>query len=115
MRGNLILITQGYSRNGKTRVAPFLFGHIFYCSGTSQTHFFDYNYGMKVLDFTKVAIKYKNMWVAFAGPQSTKVVGHGKKLKTALERALKNGYTQPTISHMPKDVNASYVGGFRIE
>lgn len=69
---------------------------------------------MKVLDFTKVAIKYKGMWVALKNSNSTTVVGHGKKLETALKRALKNGYAHPCMSHMPDDINAVYVGGFRI-
>lgn len=69
---------------------------------------------MKVLDFTKVAIKYKGMWVALKNSNSTTVVGHGKKLETALKRALKNGYEHPFISRMPEDINAMCVGGFQI-
>lgn len=70
---------------------------------------------MKVLDFTKVAIKYKGMWVALAGPQTTKVAGAGKTIEEALKHAYEKGCKNPILSFMSANITKVHVGCFPID
>ncbi len=64
---------------------------------------------MTAIDWTQIYKKYKGMWVALLDDEIT-VVGHGKTLKEAKEKALENGHDHPIFTKMPAD-NSSYIGG----
>lgn len=60
------------------------------------------------IDWTKIYKKYKGLWVALADDEIT-VLGSGKTLKEALNKAKKNGYVDPILTRMPENLVA-YVG-----
>ena len=60
------------------------------------------------IDWTKIYKKYKGLWVALADDETT-VLSSGKTLKEALDKAKKNGYTNPIFTRMPESL-VSYVG-----
>jgi len=60
------------------------------------------------IDWTKIYKKYKGLWVALADDEVT-VLSHGKTLKEALEKARKNGHTNPILTRMPESL-VTYVG-----
>ena len=59
-------------------------------------------------DWTKLYKKYKGLWVAFLDDEKT-IVGSGKTLKEALEKAQKKGFENPIMNRMPDNLNP-YVG-----
>jgi D-serine dehydratase len=61
-------------------------------------------------DWTKIYQKYKGMWVALAEDEVT-VVGFGKKISEAIEKAKNNGNNDPIMMRVP-DESLVYVGGF---
>ncbi|KKQ21446.1 MAG: hypothetical protein US45_C0054G0005 [Candidatus Nomurabacteria bacterium GW2011_GWA1_37_20] len=60
------------------------------------------------IDWTKIYKKYKGLWVALADDEVT-VLSSGKTLKEALEKAKKNGYSDPILTRMPESL-FTYVG-----
>jgi len=62
------------------------------------------------IDWTKIYEKYKGLWVALLDDEKT-VVGSGKTLKEALEKAQEKGHEKPIMMHMPTKI-IPYVGGF---
>ena len=64
---------------------------------------------MSAIDWTPLYKKYKGLWVALLKDEMT-VVGYGKTLKQAKERALKKGYDHPIFTRMPANLSA-YMGG----
>ncbi|MDO8569817.1 MAG: DUF5678 domain-containing protein [bacterium] len=55
------------------------------------------------INWTNLQKKYKGLWVALADDEIT-VLGHGKTLKEALEKAKKIGYEKPILSRMPEKI-----------
>ena len=55
------------------------------------------------IDWTTIYEEYKGLWVALKDDEQT-VVGSGKTLQKALEEASKNGYDEPIVTRMPKDL-----------
>ena len=53
----------------------------------------------KPVDLTVLFKKYVNKWVAFDG--AGKVIAYGNTLKTALNKAYKRGYPEPTVMRIP--------------
>ncbi|MDO8728382.1 MAG: DUF5678 domain-containing protein [bacterium] len=60
------------------------------------------------INWTNLQKKYKGLWVALADDEIT-VLGHGKTLKEARDKAKKNGYTDPILTRMPESL-VTYVG-----
>ena len=63
----------------------------------------------KVLDFTKIAEKYKGKWVGLTEDEK-KVISSGKSAKETLDKAKKEGYKNPILFKIPIAV-LPYVGG----
>lgn len=63
---------------------------------------------MTAIDWTKIYKKYKGLWVALGDDEIT-VLGSGKTLKDALEKAKKNGHSDPIVMRVPQNL-ATYVG-----
>lgn len=61
------------------------------------------------IDWTKIYLKYKGLWVALADDEIT-VIGSGKTAREAFEQAKKRGYEDPILTRMPENLTA-YVGG----
>lgn len=66
--------------------------------------------GMSAIDRTKIYKKFKGLWVALLHDEET-VVGSGKTLKEALNKARKDGYDSPIMTRMPKNL-APCIGGY---
>lgn len=64
---------------------------------------------MSVINWTPLYKKYKGLWVALLKDEIT-VVGYGKTLKEAKEKALQNGYSNPIFTRMPESLSA-FAGG----
>lgn len=64
---------------------------------------------MKAIDWTPIQKKYPGMWVAVLDDQET-VVGSGKTVNEALERAHRSGHKDPIIMKLPTEV-MPYIGG----
>ena len=64
---------------------------------------------MSAIDWTPLYKKYKGLWVALLKDEMT-VVGYGKTLKQAKEKALKKGHEHPIFTRMPANLSA-YMGG----
>ncbi len=64
---------------------------------------------MVAKNWTTIYEKYKGLWVALKKDEVT-VVGSGKTLKEAVEKASTHGYLNPIVTRMPKTLSA-YVGG----
>ena len=60
------------------------------------------------INWTNLQKKYKGLWVALADDEVT-VLGHGKSLKEARDKARKNGYTNPIMTRMPEKL-VTFVG-----
>ena len=60
------------------------------------------------IDWTNLQKKYKGFWVALADDEIT-VLGHGKTLKEALDKAKRNGYANPILTRLPESL-FTYVG-----
>lgn len=60
------------------------------------------------IDWTQIYEKYKGLWVALKEDEKT-VVAVGKSAREALEKAQKEGYENPILTLMPKELTA-YVG-----
>ncbi len=60
------------------------------------------------IDWTKTQKKYKGLWVALADDELT-VLGSGKTLRDALQKARDAGNHDPILTRMPENVEA-YVG-----
>lgn len=56
---------------------------------------------MKPIDLTKVLKGYTTGWVALS-PDYKRVVGHGKTLKKAVERAISRGVDNPILMRAAK-------------
>lgn len=59
-------------------------------------------------DWTKIYKKYKGFWVALAEDEET-VLSYGKNALEALKKAREDGYQDPILVRMPKEITA-YVG-----
>lgn len=59
-------------------------------------------------DWTKIYKKYKGLWVALASDEET-VLGAGKSVKEALEKAQKKSSELPFLTRVPETL-AAYVG-----
>ncbi|MDO8619808.1 MAG: DUF5678 domain-containing protein [bacterium] len=66
----------------------------------------------KAIDWTNICKKYKGLWVALLDDEQT-VVGSGKTLKGAIEKAQKSGYPDPIMMRVPARI-LPYIGGFRV-
>jgi hypothetical protein len=67
---------------------------------------------MVAIDWTDIQKKYAGQWVAFKDDEET-VVGNGTTAKEALDKAQANGYEEPILAVMPKEV-VTYIGGYEI-
>jgi hypothetical protein len=63
---------------------------------------------MKAINLGPVFKKYKGLWVTLTESLDT-VISADTNPKTALEKALKKGYTKPTLFKVPKE-NTAYIG-----
>lgn len=70
---------------------------------------------MKILDMTRIAKKYVGKWVALAGPNTTKVAGHGDTMEQALEMAYEKGFKRPVLQFMSKNILKPHIGLFPID
>jgi hypothetical protein len=61
------------------------------------------NHISMAIDWTNIYEQYKGLWVALKEDEQT-VVGSGKTLQEALEEASDNGYDEPIVTRMPKDL-----------
>ena len=59
-------------------------------------------------NLTKIYERYKGLWIALADDEET-VVGYGKSAREALEKARKEGYSEPILTLVPEKLTA-YVG-----
>ena len=66
----------------------------------------------KAKDWTKIYKKYKGQWVALASDEET-VVGFGKTLKDALNKAKRGGHTDPIMTRMPNNLSP-FVGAHEV-
>ena len=55
------------------------------------------------IDWTTIYEEYKGFWVALKDDEQT-VVGSGKTLQAALGEASKNGYDEPIVTRMPREL-----------
>jgi hypothetical protein len=55
------------------------------------------------IDWTKIYKKYKGLWVALKDDHTT-VVASGKTLEKTLGVAKKNGFNNPFVTKVPKEV-----------
>lgn len=67
---------------------------------------------MSSINWSKTREKYRGQWVAFKDDEKT-VVANGKSPKEVKEKATKNGYKNPILAHMPKDMK-TFVGSYEI-
>jgi len=63
---------------------------------------------MKQINWSHLFPKYEGQWVAFDNDQTT-VIGSGKTLKTAINKAKKTGSLNPIMFKVPVGMQ-SYVG-----
>ena len=56
---------------------------------------------MKAIDWSKIYKKYKGQWVALLDDEVT-VVGSGRTLKEAKEKARQKGCGNPVLTRMPE-------------
>lgn len=63
---------------------------------------------MTAIDWSEIYKKYKGQWVALEEDEVT-VISSGATAKVAYDKALKKGYKNPILTHMPKDL-MPYVG-----
>lgn len=56
---------------------------------------------MKQIDLTKIIKKYKTGWFALT-PDYSKVVGSGASIRTVLDQAKSNGFSQPILMKASK-------------
>ncbi len=65
-----------------------------------------------VIDWTQLYKKYKGLWIALENDEKT-VVASGKTAKEAWDKARKEGYEKPILTHMPERL-VSYIGAYEI-
>lgn len=53
------------------------------------------------IDLSRILSKYSNEWVVLSNDEK-RVIGHGKDIKTAIERANKMGEKDPIVTRVPK-------------
>lgn len=63
---------------------------------------------MAAIDWTKMYQKYRGFWVALKSDEKT-VVGHGKSIRTAVQRAKKAGVKEPILHKVP--INPGFLIG----
>lgn len=63
----------------------------------------------KVLDFSKIAKKFKGKWVALTEDEK-KVISSGRSAKETLEKAKEEGFKNPILFKVPISI-LPYVGG----
>ncbi len=64
---------------------------------------------MKAINWTEIYKKHQGLWVALKQDEET-VIGSGKTLVEALQSARENGYENPIMTRMPRNLSA-FVGG----
>lgn len=64
------------------------------------------------IDWTKIFIKYKGLWVALKDDEKT-VISSGKTAKEAWKRAKKSGYDLPILFKVPTKI-IPYIGTYGI-
>lgn len=65
---------------------------------------------MSAIDWSHLFEQYKGLWVALEDDECT-VVGSGKTLKEALERAKASGFQQPIVTRVPEKM-VTYIGSY---
>lgn len=65
---------------------------------------------MSAIDWTPLFENYKGLWVALKEDERT-VVGSGKTLKEALERANASGVAQPIVTRVPEKM-VTFIGSY---
>lgn len=65
---------------------------------------------MSGIDWNPLFEQYKGLWVALKDDERT-VVGSGKTLKEALERAKASGFQEPIVTHVPEKL-VTYIGSY---
>ena len=65
---------------------------------------------MKAIDWSKISVKYKGLWVALMDDEVT-VISSGKNLEEAAKKAEKKGFKNPIFTRFPSKP-MYYVGGY---
>lgn len=66
---------------------------------------------MAAIDWTEIQKKYPGQWVALKDDEET-VVGYGRTLQEAADRAKANGYDSPIFTVMPEDLGPNTLHHF---
>ena len=63
---------------------------------------------MKAINWENIREKYKGQWVALEDDEVT-VIASGRSVKDVLEKAREEGYTEPIVAFMPREL-VSFAG-----
>ena len=70
-----------------------------------------YNIFMKAIDWSKISVKYKGLWVALKDDEVT-VISSGKTLKEAAKKAEEKGFKNPIFTRFDSKPIYRFTGLF---